>query len=81
MVLDHPHQLHAGWVCAERKAAEVGEFIGARATLELADQILGTSIWPHHSLAEGLAGVLVPANGRFTLVGDANGFDLGLEVA
>jgi len=57
------------------------QLVTAGARLELAGECCGSRVGPYDGVVERLAGLDVPDDGRFSLVGDANGFDAVLGVA
>lgn len=74
-VLEEPEELGNGGVCTERLAADVHQLVAAWPRLELVNDGIGTGVSPDNGVVEGFAGLAVPDNGGFALVGDTDGLD------
>ena len=75
LILKQPKQLTHRGIGRERNAAKVNEPVFAQSLLQLADQGLCSSVSPHDCIVQRLAGLLVPQDRGFTLVGDSDCFD------
>ena len=75
LVLQQPKQLGHGGVGGDGQAADVGQLVTAGTGFELTSESGGSSVGPYDGVVERFAGLDVPDDSRFSLVGDANGFD------
>ena len=75
-VVEDPLNLRTGEVGRQPKATNLAEAVGALVTFEFLDDVGGTHVLPDNRVVNGLTGVLIPHNGGFTLVGDADGCQL-----
>lgn len=80
-VLQQPQQLGHGGVGGDGQAADICQLVTAGTRFELTGECGGSSVGPYDGIVEWLAGLDVPDDGRFSLVGDANGFDAVFGVA
>ena len=75
-VVEDPLNLRTGEVGRQSKATNLTEAIGAFVTFKFLDDVGGTHVLPDNRVVDGLTGVLIPHDGGFTLVGDADGGQL-----
>ena len=71
-VVQDPLDLGAGEVGGEVQADDVVVLANALFACELFNDFLGAGVLPDDCVVDGLTGVLVPHDGGFTLVGDAD---------
>ena len=71
-VVQDPLDLGAGEVGGEVQADDVVVLANTLFACELFNDFLGAGVLPDDCVVDGLAGVLVPHDGGFTLVGDAD---------
>ena len=75
-VIQDPLDLRAGEVGGQTQAADLAEAIRTLVALEFLDDVGGTHILPNDRVVDGFAGVFVPYDSGFTLIGDADGGQL-----
>ena len=75
-VLQDPAQLGAGEVCVDDQTGLGAEGVGQALFLQAVAVLGSTAALPDDGVADGLAGGLVPDDGGFALVGDADGGDV-----
>ena len=76
-VIEDPLDLGPGGVGAQRQAGLLLVLVDAVVAGELAADAGGAGVLPDNAVVDGFAGVLVPHDGGFTLVGDAEGDEVG----
>ena len=81
LVLQQPEKLGHGGIGGDGQAADICQLVTAGTRFELAGECCGSSVGPYDGVVERFAGLDVPDDGRFSLVGDANGFDAVFGVA
>ncbi len=75
-VLEDPLDLAAGEVRCGRQSRLVADQIALAAGIERRGDLVGASVLPDDRVVVGLAGALVPYDGRLALVGDADGGEI-----
>ena len=75
-MVEQPADFQAAEVGGERQAGFVAEAVGAAGAGELGDGIGDAHILPDEGMVRGAAGVAVPKDGGFALIGDADGGEI-----
>ena len=70
-------QLGAGKICIQNKAGFFAEHLGIALHLQQIAIFRSAATLPHDSLINRATGHLIPHDGGFALVGDANASDIG----
>ncbi len=74
---EQPGKLGAGKVRVEQQTGALGENLLMPGLLQLVAKLARTSILPDNGIVQRLAGFAIPDQRRLTLVGDADGGDVG----
>ena len=75
-VVEEPAEFAGGEVCVDDEAGFVLDGLEVAVAFELVAELGGATVLPDNGVVEGLAGVAVPEEGGFALVGDADGGDV-----
>jgi len=75
-IVQNPLDLRTGEVGRQRQAADLLEAVRALVTGQFVADLLRTGVLPDDRVVHRLAGLAVPDQGRFALIGDADRGDL-----